>query len=155
MGSKYMTTSSVPSLNFLADGGQTGALMSAHDWSLSPLGLPESWPQSLCSMAGMLLNSKFPMFVAWGPELGMRYNDAYIEILSDKHPSALGARLENTWAEVWSDVQPSIKRAMEGQAVFAENLPLTVYRKGYAEQVWFTFSYSPVRDENGQVGGMF
>ncbi|HEX8603772.1 MAG TPA: PAS domain-containing protein, partial [Pseudoduganella sp.] len=141
-------------MTFLADGGQIGALMRAHDWSLSPLGDPKSWPQSLCSMAGMLLNSKFPMFAAWGPELGMLYNDAYIEILGDKHPSALGARLEDIWAEVWSNVKPSIEQALGGQAVFAENFPLTVHRSGYEEQVWFTFSYSPVRDEKGQVGGM-
>jgi signal transduction histidine kinase len=144
-----------PTDTFLANGGETGAMMRALDWSLSPLGSPQSWPQSLRSMVGMLLNSKFPMFLAWGPELGMLYNDAYIEILGAKHPSALGSRLEDTWAEVWTDVQPSIEQAMGGHAVYAENLPLTVNRRGYGEPAWFTFSYSPVRMENGEVGGMF
>lgn len=129
--------------------------MRMYDWSSSPLGSPESWPQSLRSMVGMLLNSKFPMFVAWGPALGMLYNDAYIEILDDKHPAALGARLEDVWGEVWGDVQPSVAQAMRGQSVYGENLPLTVYRRGHNEQAWFTFSYSPVHDESGQVGGMF
>jgi signal transduction histidine kinase len=150
-----MTASSVPTLTFLTDGGQTGALMRVHNWSLSPLGLPDDWPQSLRSMVGMLLNSKFPMFIAWGQELAMLYNDAYIEILGDKHPSALGARLEDIWGEVWIDVKSNIEQAMRGQAVYGENLSFTVNRKGYDEEVWFTFSYSPVRDESGQVGGMF
>jgi signal transduction histidine kinase/CheY-like chemotaxis protein len=145
----------IPEFTFLADGGETGALMRAHDWSLSPLGPPESWPQSLRSIVGMLLNSKFPMFIAWGPELGLLYNDAYAEIMGDKHPAALGCRFQDVWAEVWSDVQPSIKQAMQGQASYHANLPLTMNRKGYNEQTWFTFSYSPVRDESGQVAGMF
>ena len=69
-----------------------GALMRAHDWSTSPLGAPETWPQSLRSVVGLMLTSKFPMFVAWGPELGFLYNDPYAEILGAKHPRALGAR---------------------------------------------------------------
>jgi len=90
-----MSLSVVPAFTFLANGGETGALMRAHDWSRSPLGHPESWPQSLRSMVGMLLNSKFPMFVAWGPELGFLYNDAYAEILGAKHPAALGRHSED------------------------------------------------------------
>jgi signal transduction histidine kinase len=128
--------------------------MRTHDWSSSSLGAVDSWPQSLCSIAGMLLHSKFPMLVAWGPALTMFYNDAYIEVLGDKHPSAMGARLNDVWAEVWSAVQGSIEQAMRGEAVFAQNLPLTVHRRGYDEQVWFTFSYSPIRAETGQVGGV-
>jgi len=129
--------------------------MRAHDWSRSPLGSPNSWPQSLRSIVGMLLNSKFPMFVGWGPELGLLYNDAYTEILGSKHPSALGSRLQDTWAEVWSDVQLNIEQALQGHAVYLNNLSLTVNREGYDEQAWFTFSYSPLRDESGQVCGMF
>jgi len=106
-------------------------------------------------MVGLLLNSKFPMFLAWGPQLRLLYNDAYIEILGDKHPSALDSRLDDTWHEVWDDVQPSIEQALGGHSVFAENLPLTVNRRGYEERAWFTFSYSPVFMENGEVGGMF
>jgi signal transduction histidine kinase len=150
-----MSTIPVPTTTFLTNGGETGAMMRALDWSASPLGAPDTWPQSLRSMVGMLLNSKFPMFLAWGPELGMLYNDAYIEILGAKHPAALGARLQDTWAEVWSDVRSRIEQTLDGEAVYAENLPLTVNRKGYDEQAWFTFSYSPVRMENGEVGGMF
>jgi signal transduction histidine kinase len=150
-----MLPSIVPALTFLANGGETGTLMRVHDWSRSPLGSPDAWPQSLRSIVGMLLNSKFPMFIAWGPELGFLYNDAYAEILGGKHPAALGNRFQDIWSDIWDDILPSIEQAMQGQAVYHDNLPLTVNRKGYAEQTWFTFSYSPVRDESGQVAGMF
>jgi signal transduction histidine kinase len=140
---------------FLADGGSVGALMRAHDWSRSPLGDPAAWPQSLRSVVGLLLTSKFPMFVAWGPELGFLYNDPYAEILGAKHPASLGARFHDIWSEIWPDIHPIIVQAMQGNASYHENLPLTMNRRGYDEQTWFTFSYSPVRDESGQVAGMF
>jgi PAS domain S-box-containing protein len=95
------------------------------------------------------------MFVAWGPALGFLYNDAYAEILGAKHPRALGARFQDIWAEIWPDIAPLISAALRGDAVYRENLPLTVNRRGYPEQAWFTFSYSPVRDDTGQVAGMF
>jgi PAS domain S-box-containing protein len=132
-----------------------GALMRAHDWSTSPLGAPETWPQSLRSVVGLVLNSKFPMFVAWGPELGFLYNDPYVEILGAKHPQAIGRPFEEIWSEIWGDIAPLVNRALAGEATFWEDLPLTMQRKGYAEETWFTFSYSPVRDESGAVVGMF
>ena len=132
-----------------------GALMRAHDWSDSPLGAPDTWPQSLRSVVGLLLQSQFPMFVAWGTELGFLYNDSYAEILGTKHPRALGRRFHDIWSEIWPDISPLIDAAMAGQATFREDLPLLMNRKGYDEQTWFTFSYSPVRDESGKVAGMF
>ena len=129
--------------------------MRAHDWSTSPLGPPERWPQSLRSVVGLLLNSKFPMFVAWGRDLGFLYNDAYAEILAGKHPRSLGARFYDIWSEIWPDIWPLIEAAMAGRAIYRENLPLTMNRKGFDEQTWFTFSYSPVRHESGAVAGMF
>lgn len=142
-------------IEFLAGGGTVGALMRAHDWSGSPLGSPDSWPQSLRSVVGLLLNSRFPMFVAWGPELGFLYNDAYSEILGAKHPRAIGAPFAVIWSEIWDDISPLIDAALAGEATYRENLPLLMRRKGYDEQTWFTFSYSPVRDESGKVAGMF
>ena len=140
---------------FLVGGGEVGALMRAYDWSTSPLGAPSTWPQSLRSIVDLLLSSKFPMFVAWGPELGFLYNDAYTAILGAKHPAALGQRFEEIWSEIWPDISPLIGAALAGQATFHEDLPLLMDRKGFDEQTWFTFSYSPVRDETGQVAGMF
>src|SRR5689334_18321256 len=137
--------------DFLAGGGEMGALMRAHDWTSSPLGPPSGWPQSLRTVVSLLLTSKFPMFVAWGPELGFLYNDPYSEILGTKHPAALGRRFHDIWSEIWTDISPLIDRALAGEATFRENLPLTMRRKGYVEQTYFTFSYSPVRDETGGI----
>ena len=142
-------------LDFLSGGGSTGALMRAHDWSNSPLGAPESWPQPLRTVVALLLQSRFPMFVAWGEALGFLYNDPYAEILGAKHPRALGGRFHQIWAEIWPDISPLIDAAMSGHATYREDLPLVMNRKGYDEQTWFTFSYSPVRDESGKVAGMF
>ena len=142
-------------LPFLEGGGEVGALMRRHDWTRSPLGPPTRWPQSLRTVVGLLLTSKFPMFVAWGRELGFLYNDAYAEILGGKHPSALGARFYDIWTEIWPDIEPLIAAAMRGEATYRENLPLVMNRRGFTEQTWFTFSYSPVRDEQGTVAGMF
>ena len=141
--------------DFLPGGGRVGALMRAHDWSTSPLGPPESWPQSLRTVVALLLHSRFPMFVAWGPELGFLYNDSYAEILGAKHPAALGRRFQEIWSEIWSDISPLIDAAMAGEATYREDLPLLMNRKGYDEQTWFTFSYSPVRGDTGAVAGMF
>ena len=142
-------------LEFLAGGGKVGALMRDHDWSRSPLGPPELWPQSLRSVVGLLLQSRFPMFVAWGDELGFVYNDSYAEILGAKHPRALGRRFHDIWSEIWPDISPLIEAAIAGQATYREDLPLVMNRRGFDEQTWFTFSYSPVRDESGEVAGMF
>jgi signal transduction histidine kinase len=141
--------------SFLAGGGQAGELMRSLDWSTSPLGPPHAWPQSLRTVVNLLLQSRFPMFVAWGQDLGFLYNDSYADILGAKHPAAMGRRFYDIWSEIWPDISPLIDAAMHGHATYREDLPLLMNRKGYDEQTWFTFSYSPVRDETGQVAGMF
>src|ERR1700750_1523184 len=141
--------------DLFADGGRTGALMEAHDWSESPLGHPSTWPPSLRTVVGLLMRSRFPMFVAWGAELGFLYNDAYADILGAKHPAAIGRRFSDIWSEIWTDISPLIDAAMAGQAIYREDLPLVMNRKGFDEQTWFTFSYSPIRGESGAVAGMF
>ncbi|MEO7177795.1 MAG: PAS domain-containing protein [Allosphingosinicella sp.] len=142
-------------LSFLADGGGMGERMRGFDWSCSPLGTPEGWPQALKTATGILLSSKFPMFLAWGPELRFLYNDAYADVLGGKHPAALGHAFEDVWAEIWEDVGPLVRRALAGESTYFENLPLTMTRKGYAEQTFFTFSYSPLRGDDGEAAGMF
>lgn len=102
-----------------------------------------------------MLASKFPMFVAWGPELGFLYNEPYAEVLGAKHPRALGGRFRDIWSEIWPDISPLVDRALAGEATYNEDLPLIMRRKGHDEQTWFTFSYSPARDESGRVVGMF
>lgn len=102
-----------------------------------------------------MLDSKFPMFLAWGPELAFLYNDAYIDILGQKHPAALGNRFQDIWGELWPDLSPLIARALAGEATYGENVRLQMLRKEHEEQTWFTFSYSPLRDEQGKIAGMF
>src|ERR1044072_5763803 len=129
--------------------------MRAHDWSESPLGPPQHWPQPLRTVVGVILQSQFPMFVAWGEALGFLYNDPYAEILGAKHPRALGRRFCDIWSEIWSDISPLIDAAMAGDSTYREDLPLGMKRRGYDEATWVTFSYSRVRDESGKVAGMF
>lgn len=142
-------------LSFLDGTSELAGRMREHDWSRSPLGDPETWPQELRTIVALMLQSKFPMFIAWGQELGFLYNDAYAEILGIKHPAALGGRFATIWAEIWPDISPLIDAALRGEALFQNDLPLVMNRKGFQEQTWFTFSYSPVLDEDGRVGGMF
>jgi PAS domain S-box-containing protein len=142
-------------LAFLSEGGEMGERIRRFDWASSPLGRPEAWPQALKTAVGLLLSSKFPMFVAWGPDLRFLYNDAYAEVLGAKHPHALGHAFEDIWAEIWDDVGPLAHRALAGEATYFENLPLVMTRKGYEEQTWFTFSYSPLRGDSGEAEGMF
>lgn len=144
-----------PNLDFLSDGGEMGVLMRAHDWSTSPLGPPEGWPQSLRTVVSLMLTSKFPMFVAWGPHLAFLYNDGYRPIFGAKHPHALGLPFREVWSEIWSDIEPLVTKALAGEATFHEDLHLVMERNGYPEDTWYTFSYSPVRDETGGIGGMF
>ncbi len=97
--------------------------MLAHDWASSPLGSPGTWPTWLNSTVSLMLGSRFPMFVAFGPDLGFLYNDAYAEILGDKHPAALGGRFQDIWAEIWPDIAPLIDRALSGEATWSETCP--------------------------------
>ena len=129
--------------------------MRAHEWTKTPLGSLESWPQSLRTATSILLNSRYPMFLAWGPELAFIYNDGYRPIFGAKHPAALGQPFARIWSEIWSDIEPLVVRALRGEATFSEDLLLFMERNGYPEEVYFTFSYSPIRDETGGVGGMF
>ena len=130
-------------------------LLKSVDFSQTSLGPSSEWPEPLRSVTALMFDSHFPMFVAWGEELVFLYNDAYAEILGGKHPAAFGARFKDIWSEIWEDISPLIKKAMDGEATYSEDLPLIMNRAGYDERSWFTFSYSPVRDERGAVRGMF
>ena len=132
-----------------------GSMMRAHDWTISPLGPHENWPQSLKTAVSLMLNSLYPMFIAWGPDQLFLYNDAYRSILGSKHPDALGRPFGVVWPEIWDDIESIVEQAYAGQATFHENLHLVMERNGYPEDTWYTFSYSPVHDESGGVGGMF
>ncbi|KQV36107.1 ATP-binding protein [Massilia sp. Root335] len=130
-------------------------LLREHDWTTSPLGPPEGWPPELATAVSMAVSSAFPMFIAWGPDLRFLYNDAYVPILGDKHPAAFDAPFQQAWSEIWPDLVPIVDRALSNKSAYFEDLPLTMERKGFREQTWFTFSYSPLHDGNGRVAGLY
>nr|WP_295836554.1 PAS domain-containing protein [uncultured Azospirillum sp.] len=135
-------------------GGEMGRRMRAMDWSATPLGPAEDWPQSLRTIVNLMLTSSFPMFAVWGPQLTFLYNDSYRPILGDK-PEALGRPFAEVWADIWPDLSPLVVRALAGEATYHEDRRLVMERHGYREETYFTFSYSPVRDETDRVAGMF
>ncbi len=141
--------------DFLTGGGEMGALVRSHDWGRSALGPSDGWPQSLRTAVSIMLNSAHPMFLAWGPSLIFIYNDAYAPILGIRHPQALGQPFQDIWSDIWQDITPLIETALSGRATWSEDLHLLMQRKGYPEDTWYTFSYSPIRDESGGVGGLF
>jgi PAS domain S-box-containing protein len=147
-----MNTTVPSSLPFLTGGGQMAARIAQHDWSGSPLGPIEGWPAALRTALGIALNSKFPTYLAWGPDFIGFHNDAYLPVLGRKQ--ALGRPFREAWAEIWDTVGPIAARAYAGEACYFEDLPILMERHGYPEQTWYTFSYSPVRDEEGKVGGI-
>ncbi len=140
--------------------GEMAARCRAFDWSSTPLGPVEQWPQSLRTMAAAVLASRNPMLLFWGPELVQIYNDAFRPSLgrSDgvaaRHPRALGMRAADFWSDVWAVVGPQIEGVMtRGEAVWFENLHLPIERDGKLDDAWWTYSYSPVRDDDGRIGG--
>jgi PAS domain S-box-containing protein len=143
------------SADFLAGGGEMGALTRAHDWSATPLGKPETWPQSLRTAVRILLNTNHPMFIWWGPELIQFYNDAYRQTMGpERHPSALGQHGRECWDEIWPIIGPQIEQVMSGGgATWHENQLVPVTRHGRLEQVYWTYGYSPI-DEGDLVGGV-
>ena len=147
-----------------ADDGSFGAapsemsqLVERTDWASGPLGAPETWPQSLRTAVGICLSSRFPILLWWGPELVMVYNDAYRPMLGQsKHPRALGAPGKEVWTEIWDVIGPMLDQVMAGGgATWSRDELLVLDRNGYPEECYFTYSYSPITDESGGVGGVF
>jgi PAS domain S-box-containing protein len=143
------------SADFLAGGGEMGALMRAHDWTASPLGPPDSWPQSLRTAVRLLLNTNHPMFIWWGEDLIQFYNDAYRQTMGpERHPSALGQGGRECWAEIWPIIGPQIEQVMNGGgATWHENQLVPVTRHGRLEQVYWTYGFSPIDEDDG-IGGV-
>ncbi|WP_013322659.1 PAS domain-containing protein [Gloeothece verrucosa] len=150
-------TKATISENIFAEGGEMGKLMRSLDWSQTLLGPVSEWPQSLKTSVSIILNSRYPMFVWWGPQYANLYNDAYRPLLgASKHPQYLGKSAKDCWAEVWDVVGPLADSVLvTGQPAGSEDLLLIMDRNGYDEETYFTFSYSPIRDESGEVGGVF
>jgi PAS domain S-box-containing protein len=141
---------------FLAGGGEMGARMRAVDWDRTPLGPAQLWPQSLRTSISTCLSCAFPILLWWGPELVMLYNDEYIAMLGAKHPAALGMRGADCWPEIWDVIGPMLGQVLtRGQATRSRDLLLVLERNFYPEECYFSFSYSPIHDESGGIGGVF
>ncbi|HET6577021.1 MAG TPA: ATP-binding protein [Gemmatimonadales bacterium] len=139
----------------LPSGGAMGRLIRQKDWSATPLGPIEDWPQSLRTAVGICTESRFPMAIWWGPDAVQLYNDGYVPVLGAKHPHSLGQNGRECWAEIWDVVGPLYTQVMvRGEATWSDDLLLPMDRYGYVEETYFTFSYSPIRDESGGVGGL-
>ncbi len=140
---------------FLRGGGEVGALMRAHDWSRTPLGPPDGWPQSLRTHVRIMLDSRYAMWMAWSSELRFFCNDAYMPTLGMKRDWALGERADKVWEEIWPDIGPRIEHVLtQAEATWDEALLLYLERSGFKEETYHTFSYSPAFDDNDQVAGM-
>ncbi|MBO0936622.1 PAS domain-containing protein [Fibrella sp. HMF5335] len=139
-------------------GGEMGALTRQYDWAATPLGPPERWPQSLRTTLSIILHSRFPMFLFWGEQHLCFYNDAYRPSLGKdgKHPQALGKPGADVWPEVWPIIKPMIDQVLTGgEATWSEDQLIPIYRNGQLEDVYWTYSYSPVSDESGKPMGVF
>jgi PAS domain S-box-containing protein len=143
---------------FLDGGGETGAIIRSINWADTPLGNYDQWPPGLCTALSIILNSHFPMFLFWGPHLICFYNDAYRPSLGNegKHPAAMGRPAAEVWPEIWADIKPQIDQVMSGgEATWHEDQLLPIFRNGQMEEVYWTYSYSAVKDETGKVSGVF
>ena len=139
----------------LSGGGDSGALMRSIDWSRTPLGPVAGWPSSLRLALRILMDTGFPMYIAWGPEFTQFYNDGYRPILgATKHPAAMGISTRETFREIWQIIGPMFEGVMRGTPVTVKDFLLPLDRNGFVEECYFTFSYSPIREETGDVGGV-
>ena len=140
---------------FLDGGGKMGELMREKDWSQTSLGNPEDWPLSLRILVPIMLENPIATYIAWGNDYTQLYNDSYRAILgTTKHPFALGNSTSETFPEIWDIVGPMFDGVMRGKAIGFPNFLLPLNRNGFLEECYFDFSYTPIRKENGEVGGI-
>jgi PAS domain S-box-containing protein len=142
-------------LAFLSGGGELGSRIREHDWASTPLGPPQIWPQSLKTAVRIMLSSRQPIWIGWGPDLLYLYNDPYKSIIGGKHPWALGQPTKTVWQEIWHEIGPQLATAMGGvEGTYVEQQLLIMERNGYPEEVYYTYSYTPVPNDDGNPGGI-
>ena len=140
---------------FVGD-SEMALLMRSHDWSQTPLGAVETWPQSLRSALSICLNSRFPIALYWGQECLLLYNDAWRPIVGNKHPWALGRAARQVWSEIWDDIGPELAGVLAtGQGTFHKDDLLSMHRFGYTEECFFEYTFNPIQGERGVVEGVF
>jgi signal transduction histidine kinase/FixJ family two-component response regulator len=163
LGMKFESTRSssgadpADAASFIVGGGETGAIIRALDWRTTPLGPARQWPQSLRTAIDICVSSRFPIALYWGPEFVMLYNDDLIPMVgANKHPLALGRPAFEVLPEIRAIIEPMLERVINtGEAIWSEDLMLPLFRNEGQSESYFTFTYSPIRDESGAVGGVF
>ena len=148
-------TSTNTNPDFLSGGGEMGKLIRYKDWSKTPLGSPTTWPQSLRTSVSLCIASNFPIAIAWGPQHVQIYNDGYWPITGDMHPTSMGQDFKECWISAWPVIGQAFEEASKGATRFLETQRIFLDRYGYSEETFFTFSFSPILDESGGVGGLF
>jgi hypothetical protein len=142
--------------DWFVGGGEMGERIRSFDWSRTSIGPIETWPQSLRSAVSILLPSRAQIVLFWGSDLIALYNDAYKPVFGIKQPWALGSPARECWSEIWDVLGPLFEGVLHtGDAFWAEDHPFYMERHGYLEETYFNVSYDPVRDETGNVGGIF
>lgn len=141
--------------SLFAGGGTMGALLRDYDWSTTSLGPAEHWPPSLVTLVRVMLSSRQPMFIAWGADRTLVYNDTYVPMLGARHPAALGRPFFDVWPEIRDEVGSLMDRVFRGDPVHMDDLQLTLHRNGFPEEAHFAFSYTPVPADDGTIIGLF
>ncbi|MFC0200675.1 sensor histidine kinase [Paracoccus rhizosphaerae] len=139
---------------FTWTGSRMARAIGTFDWGATPLGPIESWPVSLLTTVRMMLGQRHATCMFWGPDLTMLYNDAYVPCLGKKETRALGQPFRRIWADVWNDVLPLVEETLAGRGTYSEEMRLVMTRNGFEEETFWTFSYSPLYDDDGQVAGL-
>jgi signal transduction histidine kinase/HPt (histidine-containing phosphotransfer) domain-containing protein len=140
---------------WLIGGGAMGACLRAKDWSLTPLGPMAQWPASLRTTVSLALDSNFPISLVWGEHHTQIYNDGYWPICGPKHPHSMGQDFTECWATAFPVIGDAFRSALAGTTAFLEDQRIFVDRLGFLEETFFTFSFSPIRDETGEIVGLF
>ncbi|GAB2683801.1 ATP-binding protein [Mucilaginibacter koreensis] len=148
-------TQSESTEQFLSGGGEMGKLIRSMDWSTTPLGPIEQWPQSLRTSVSLCLSSTFPILIAWGPETIQIYNDSYRPICGEMHPQSMGMNFRECWESALEVVGDKFTRGQQGEGTYIQDQRMFLERYGYLEEAFMTFSFAPIRDESGNVGGIF
>ncbi|WP_310571198.1 ATP-binding protein [Gemmatimonas sp.] len=155
MNQRDATSPAPDPIAFLAGGGAMGGLIRSMEWATTPLGPIDSWPQSLRTTVNICLASDLPICVIWGPGLVQLYNDGYRVICGGKHPRSMGQNFPECWKEAWPVIGDAHDLALTGDTAFLETQRIFLERHGFLEECFFTFSFSPIREEAGLVGGLF
>lgn len=151
---QILTSETTP--EFLAGGGEMGERIRAYNWAETPLGPVHTWPQSLRTCVRIMLTSRQPMWLGWGPQLIKLYNDPYKDIVRGKHPWALGTPASQVWKDIWDTAGPMAEKAMQhNEGTYVESQLLIMHRNGYPEETYYTYSYTPIPGDDGRPEGMF